>query len=87
MAAAERGDALNLAAVLEDLSLGAQPDENRSLPAGPLRGVPPPAGRHIRFGEDGERTESPRHRTVLRGVPEPAGRYTHFDADDDDEDP
>ena len=50
---------------------------------GPLRGLPTPVGKHIRFGcgedDDAER-ESPRQRVFLRGMPAPVGSHTHFDA-------
>jgi hypothetical protein len=60
------GDAEELAAALDGLSLGL-----------PLNGVPPPRGRHVRFSDDGTATESPR-RVLLRGMPRPIGKYTRF---------
>ncbi|KAL4430607.1 hypothetical protein ABPG77_005847 [Micractinium sp. CCAP 211/92] len=45
-----------------------------------LRGLPTPAGKHIRFDDDGEAAgESPRQRVFLRGLPAPAGSHMRFD--------
>ncbi|GIL92092.1 hypothetical protein Vretimale_14912 [Volvox reticuliferus] len=44
----------------------------------PLRGVPAPQGRHIRFDDKGKVSESPQ-RTVLRGLPVAIGKYKRFD--------
>eukprot|EP00887_Chlorella_sp_A99_P008063 scaffold12.g8063.t1 len=46
--------------------------------AGPLRGLPTPAGVHIRFDDAGEPEASPRQRLHLRGLPEPEGRHIRF---------
>jgi hypothetical protein len=47
---------------------------------GPLRGVPTPAGAHIRFDDDGEvEAVSPRQRTFLRGMAQPQGSHIRFD--------
>lgn len=43
----------------------------------PLRGVPPPAGGHKRFDDDGSAVDSPA-RTKLRGVPAARGAHTRF---------
>ncbi|GLI65659.1 hypothetical protein VaNZ11_009260 [Volvox africanus] len=44
----------------------------------PLRGVPAPQGRHIRFDDKGKASESPQ-RTVLRGLPVATGKYKRFE--------
>ncbi|GIL61914.1 hypothetical protein Vafri_16290 [Volvox africanus] len=44
----------------------------------PLRGVPAPQGRHIRFDDKGKVSESPQ-RTVLRGLPVATGKYKRFE--------
>jgi hypothetical protein len=77
-AAATAPLAFDLAAALDDLSLG-KSDVESSLLRGPLRGVPAATGRHTRFADDGGAQESPRTRVLLRGVPEPAGTYTRFE--------
>ncbi|GLI65474.1 hypothetical protein VaNZ11_009012 [Volvox africanus] len=43
----------------------------------PLRGLPVPQGRHIRFDAKGKPLESP-ERTVLRGLPVATGKHTRF---------
>jgi hypothetical protein len=46
----------------------------------PLRGVPLPAGQHLRFDEAGASAESPSaERVLLRGVPQPAGSHLRFE--------
>ncbi|KXZ47836.1 hypothetical protein GPECTOR_32g448 [Gonium pectorale] len=44
----------------------------------PLRGLPAPKGRHLRFGETGAVSESPQ-RVVLRGLPVATGKYKRFE--------
>ncbi|KAI7844591.1 hypothetical protein COHA_001831 [Chlorella ohadii] len=45
-----------------------------------LRGLPTPAGTHIRFDEEGDVAAiSPRQRVFLRGMPQPAGTHIKFD--------
>ncbi|KAG2450263.1 hypothetical protein HYH02_004774 [Chlamydomonas schloesseri] len=51
------------------------PPANKALP---LRGLPAPQGRHLRFDDKGKAAESPQ-RTVLRGLPVASGKYKRFD--------
>ncbi|GIM00653.1 hypothetical protein Vretimale_5605 [Volvox reticuliferus] len=44
----------------------------------PLRGLPVPQGRHLRFDAVGRSIESP-ERTVLRGLPVATGKHTRFE--------
>eukprot|EP00198_Chlamydomonas_reinhardtii_P011623 XP_001700960.1 predicted protein [Chlamydomonas reinhardtii] len=44
----------------------------------PLRGLPAPQGRHLRFDDKGKAAESPQ-RTVLRGLPVASGKYKRFE--------
>ncbi|KAK9830102.1 hypothetical protein WJX72_009787 [[Myrmecia] bisecta] len=46
----------------------------------PLVGVPVPAGKHIRFTDEGEAMDSPgQGKALLRGVPPPSGTHIRFD--------
>lgn len=46
----------------------------------PLRGLPLPQGRHMRFTDTGKAVESPgSRRTILRGVAPAAGSHKRFD--------
>ena len=44
----------------------------------PLKGVPVPQGKHIRFDEEGN-VEEAENRTLLRGVPKARGTHIRFD--------
>ncbi|KAG2441170.1 hypothetical protein HXX76_004022 [Chlamydomonas incerta] len=50
------------------------PPANKAMP---LRGLPAPQGRHLRFDDKGKSAESPQ-RTVLRGLPVATGKYKRF---------
>ncbi|GLC73092.1 hypothetical protein PLESTF_001331300 [Pleodorina starrii] len=68
------GQENDLVAAMSGLEV-APPKNNAPVP---LRGLPAPQGRHLRFNEKGSASESPQ-RTVLRGLPVATGKYKRFE--------